>query len=1611
MQAEVVRQVLALAHQAVKETHRDRLEAYIRAYVRAIPSEVLDEADARVVLAFIMERFAFLEEDFGRTVKVTIHDPETTLSADEPPSTVIETRLPDCAFVIRTIKAFLRQHGIQLQFVLHPIHGVIHDHGRITGIDSTRGTKYSQVYLQVSTIAPDKREALRQDLEHRLELTLLVNRDRRDMVARLDEARTFLSNQAGLDPSRPSPRESQTIPADLMRRVRAGEPETPREREAAEAVELIDWLKDDNFIHIGYAFFPAGAGAPQPQRGLGLFAAPEHRILDEVIGEIVATRRGRDDLYSFYRTDYITVVRSVAQVRYFGVAELGPDGKVVGEHVFVGLMSTKALKQANRRIPVVGKKIKDVMAKLEEAPGTYAYTKSVAILDSIPLEDLFYWSIDEIRDIVNQFRLAESKDQARVFVWRRPNGRRITVVCIVPRMQFSEALREELSQDIRKFLAVPQLREYRQETDDESPIRLHFTVGKYRPGVGEAELEALGDRLDHLLESWSDQLRDAIFKRYRATDGDRSKSRSAMYLTTTATAQEIWNSYGSRFPSSYQDALPPGIGLLDIGLIEKLESAQGLRVALVMMGEGASRYTSLRIVSRKELVLNDVVPSLHRMALRTTSRLADKLEGVGPEVYITTFEVTGADGRRIEDEETLERLGAIIQRVLDGQLLDDRILGLGYLAGLDWRQIDLLITYRNYFVQVFQGFGTHTVNDALLKHPHCAALLVQYFETKFRTDREESVTVRAEQLLPPIARRYDELLEKVTVIQEDLILRYFIDLFEATRRTNYYRAGRGDTISIKIESGLIEHMPRPCPLYEIYVHAPGVEGIHLRGGKVARGGLRHSDRADDFRTEVLGLQRTQTLKNVVIVPTGSKGGFVTRKPGSTREEARAQYEIYIAGLLDVTDNYTATGIVPPPGVLRYDEDDPYLVVAADKGTAHLSDTANAISLRYGFWLDDAFASGGSAGYDHKAMGITSRGGWTNVERHFREMGTDIRKTSIRVAGVGDMSGDVFGNGMLLNDKLKLVAAFNHKHVFLDPDPDPAKSYLERKRMFTTPGTQWSDYQAAAISKGGGVYERAAKEIALSPEAQALLGLKSKVVTGPDIVRAILALEVDLMWFGGIGTYVKATAESHGEVGDKVNDSVRINASELRAKVIGEGANLAITQRGRTEYGQHGGRCNTDAIDNSAGVDCSDHEVNLKILFAPLMASGATTREARDKLLRELEPDVGLAVIQDNYLQSALLSMESIRTQKHGAPFLDLVAYLDKRHLNRAAEHVPPDEELRSWLATGKGLPRNLLAVLSAHTKLDLYDKVLASRIPDLPLFQPMLVSYFPARLAKTHEAQIKQHHLRREIIATVATNAIVNQAGSTLLVSLCRETTLPVDELVVRYFVCDELIGGRSLRAAIHACDYTMPAADQYAALLALEEVNRSLLRWWIWNDCTWQVSPDDVARVRAEFEAAGEALLAALDGPARAAVTAREQELIARGFAPALAERLTRVSLLGDGFAVLAAARDNKLPLAQAARMFHRVGRELHVETFDEMLAAQVPANGWERRFLSSLERESAGIRQLGVHKLASEPGYIEKHKDRIAAIADSLRSVKQFGGHGLVPMYLILEDYRVPW
>ncbi|MGE0431500.1 MAG: NAD-glutamate dehydrogenase domain-containing protein, partial [Planctomycetota bacterium] len=988
-------------------------------------------------------------------------------------------------------------------------------------------------------------------------------------------------------------------------------------------------------------------------------------------------------------------------------------------------------------------------------------------------------------------------------------------------------------------------------------------------------------------------------------------------------------------------------------------------------------------------------------------------------VYLTVFDISGPGNEPITGQATFERLGDIAHRVLTGRLANDALLGLGYKAGLDWKQIDLLITYRNYFAQVFRGHAARSVSDALLNQPDCARTLVRYFEAKFGHEGPKDPAARIAGPLAEIEQGFREQLDAVNVIQEDVILRLFLSLIKSTVRTNFYRSTRGEHISIKIHSSSVENMPRPCPLYEIYVHGPGVEGVHLRGGMVARGGLRHSDRPDDFRTEVHGLQKTQQVKNAVIVPVGSKGGFVTRYSFAERErqeqEVRAQYETFISGLLDITDNREGDHIVPPPGVMRYDGDDPYLVVAADKGTATFSDLANGISARYGFWLGDAFASGGSNGYDHKKIAITARGAWVNVERHFRELGINIREQSITVAGIGDMAGDVFGNGMLLNDKMKLVAAFNHRHIFIDPDPDPAKSYAERKRMFGLPRSNWTDYDKAAMSEGGAIFDRNSKAIRLSPQAQKLLGHGPEPISGPDLIRLVLMLNVDLMWFGGIGTYVKASRETHTDADDPANNNVRVDASELRCRVIGEGANLAMTKESRREFLNAGGLCNTDYIDNSAGVDCSDHEVNLKILCRRVIEHGGLKGpDERNKLLRAMENEVADHVLRNNYLQSALVTMEQMRARRDGVESMltQLHRLQQKGVLDRRSERIPGDDELRESL-TGRGVPRTVLCSLISNTKNELYQQVLASDIPDMPYFNPTLLAYFPKLAVEKFTDHILNHPLRREIIATLVTNNLVNQAGTTFLNDLATESATPLRTLLLRYVKCNELLEADALRAAIHKLDNVVAAANQYQALMEVEDTIRALVRWWDWNQDTWRLSSDAVEAMKPDFAQATSGLINGLPPAAAAALQARTDELVARGFPAALAARIAALPMMKHCFLAVAVSRQKEKPIETVAQSILAIGDALSLGDIDAILAASPRESSWENRFHSILEREAAALRRdLTLRVFSSSDAdplgaLTRTHADRLRHIGDGVQAVRTMR-NSQVPLFILFDEYR---
>ncbi|HEX5130062.1 MAG TPA: NAD-glutamate dehydrogenase domain-containing protein, partial [Usitatibacter sp.] len=803
-----------------------------------------------------------------------------------------------------------------------------------------------------------------------------------------------------------------------------------------------------------------------------------------------------------------------------------------------------------------------------------------------------------------------------------------------------------------------------------------------------------------------------------------------------------------------------------------------------------------------------------------------------PPVFLHDFGMRAA--RPIPDVEAIKAITEeALAKVARQEIDNDGFNRLTPLAALAADDVVVLRAYAKYAKQTGFTFSQAYIEQTLAAHPGITARVVEYFKARFDPRFKGS----REDAQKAIEGEIRAGLDKVSIADEDKILRRFFHLVRATIRTNNWvrdaSGARKPYLSLKLSSKDVPERPEPRPLYEIFVYAKRFEAIHLRFGKVARGGLRWSDRPEDFRTEILGLVKAQQVKNVVIVPVGSKGGFVLKAapPASDREaylkEGIACYQNFLRGLLDVTDNLVGGKVVPPKDVVRHDADDPYLVVAADKGTATFSDFANAMAAEYGFWLDDAYASGGSVGYDHKKMGITAKGAWESVKRHFREMGVDTQAQDFTVAGIGDMSGDVFGNGMLLSKHIRLVAAFDHRHVFLDPDPDPAKSYVERERMFALPRSSWDDYDKSLISKGGGVFPRSAKAIKVSKEAAAVLGIDPAELTPQELLKAILEAPVDLLYNGGIGTYVKASYQSHGEVGDRANDAIRVNGADLRCKVVGEGGNLGFTQLGRVEYAAKGGRAYTDAIDNSAGVDCSDHEVNIKILMGIVMQDGEMTLKQRNKVLADMTDDVARLVLTDNYYQTQSLAVSGVRADKLLDSQAAYIRVLERAgRLNRAVEYLPSDDEIAERRAARQGLHAPERAVLLAYSKMQIYDELLASTLVDDEYVARALVGYFPQLLQKKHAEPMSRHPLKREIVATVVTNTMVNRTGSIFVHRMQEETGASTEEITRAYVLVRDIFGLEALWASIDALDNKVPASVQYEMLI---EVGRLVVRGTLW--------------------------------------------------------------------------------------------------------------------------------------------------------------------------------------
>ena len=1030
--------------------------------------------------------------------------------------------------------------------------------------------------------------------------------------------------------------------------------------------------------------------------------------------------------------------------------------------------------------------------------------------------------------------------------------------------------------------------------------------------------------------------------------------------------------YANAFPPSYRSAFTPEDAVLDAEKMETVRNGGDIAVSLRATPRGDLRLKTFR--QGEPVALSDVLPILDNLGLRIVNEIPYEIDvaGASGPVWVQEFEAFAPAGASVDVPTAGPRLEQALRQIWAGEIENDSLNRLVLLTELDARQVTVLRAYAKFLRQTGSSFSNAYVADTLAMYPKISALLVGLFEAMFDPARTGDRDAAAHGVRADIVKA----LEGVSNLDRDRILRAFSLLIRKTLRTNYFqRDAEGQPkpyLSLKLSSQEIDLLPLPRPLFEIFVYGVRIEGCHLRGGRVARGGLRWSDRHEDFRTEILGLMKAQMVKNAVIVPNGSKGGFVVKRPPAGREELMAEvvacYEMLMGGLLDLTDNYEGDDVRPPNDVVRRDTDDPFLVVAADKGTATFSDIANGIALRRGFWLGDAYASGGSVGYDHKAMGITSKGAWEAVKRHFREMGTDVQSTDFDVVGVGDMSGDVFGNGMLLSRHIRLVAAFNHQHIFLDPDPDPAASWAERKRLFDMPRSSWADYDVSTLSRGGAILERSAKSITVSPEARARFALGSDTLTPSELIQALLRAETDLLWFGGIGTYVKASSERHADAGDRANDALCVDAGSLKAKVVGEGANLALTQRARIEYAFSGGRLNTDAVDNSAGVDTSDHEVNIKIGVSQLMSAGHIEASERPAFLASLTDEVEKQVLRNNYLQTLSISLAEAR-----APILldrqaRLMQSLERRgRLNREVEFLPDDAEIRLRGAAKRGLTRPELAVLMAYAKNVLNDEIQASDLPDAPQLKAELLAYFPAPMRTVAPDVLNGHRLRREILSTVIANDVVNRMGATFVDTTQTRTGQGPASIARAFLIVRGIFDLPAIWQEIDVLDNAVPAAVQTRLLLAVRTIVEQAVRWFLLSGRRLDMA-DLTNEFRPGVETLAREVADLLPADERALFERRREDLVREGAPAGLADRIVVLNTLSTAMDIVQIAKETDRGIEEVATAYFLAGSTFGLLPIRRQARAMPAGNQWQSMAADAIIDDSYAQQRQIVRRLIAE-------------------------------------------
>ena len=1521
-----------------------------------------------------------LLERFDHTqAQVRAYNPDYERHGWQSTHTAVEVLHPDLPFLVDSVRTELNRRGYSIHTLQTTVLSVRRgSKGELLEVlpKGTQGEgidKESLMYLEIDRCAnAAELSVLSKELEQVLTEVRIAVADFEPMKTKVQEL------LAGIDASQ-----------------FAIDPE-----EKTEIKTFLQWLVDNHFTFLGYEEFvvrdeqDGGHIEYDANSFLGLTKLLRAGLTpDDTRIEDYAVNYLREPTpLSFAKAAHPSRVHRNAYPDYVSIREIDADGKVIKECRFMGLYTSSVYGESVRVIPYISRKVAEVERRSGFQAKAHLGKELAQVLEVLPRDDLFQTPVDELFNTVMSIVQIQERNKIRVFLRKDPYGRFCYCLAYVPRDVYSTEVRQKIQQVLMDRLKATDCEFWTFFSESVlARVQLILRVDpKNRLDIDPLQLE---NEVIQACRSWQDDYKSLVVEGFGEAQGTN-----------------VLTDFPKGFPAGYRERFAAHSAVVDMQHLLSLSESNPLVMSFYQpLGQvSGQRELHCKLYhADTPLALSDVLPILENLGLRVLGEFPYRLRhNNGREFWIHDFAFTAAEGLDLDIQQLNDTLQDAFVHIVRGDAENDAFNRLVLTAGLPWRDVALLRAYARYLKQIRLGFDLGYIASTLNNHTDIARELTRLFKTRFYLARKLSVEDLDDKQLR-LEQAILTALDDVQVLNEDRILRRYLDLIKATLRTNFYQTdanGQNKSyFSFKFNPHAIPELPKPVPKFEIFVYSPRVEGVHLRFGNVARGGLRWSDREEDYRTEVLGLVKAQQVKNSVIVPVGAKGGFLPRRLplGGSRDEIAAEgiacYRIFISGLLDITDNLKDGALVPPVNVVRHDDDDPYLVVAADKGTATFSDIANGIAIDYGFWLGDAFASGGSAGYDHKKMGITAKGAWVGVQRNFRERGINVQEDSITVVGVGDMAGDVFGNGLLMSDKLKLVAAFNHLHIFIDPNPEPASSFAERQRLFDLPRSAWSDYDVSLMSEGGGIFSRSAKSIAISPQMKERFDIHADKLTPTELLNALLKAPVDLLWNGGIGTYVKASSESHADVGDKANDALRVNGNELRCKVVGEGGNLGMTQLGRVEFGLNGGGSNTDFIDNAGGVDCSDHEVNIKILLNEVVQAGDMTEKQRNQLLGSMTDEVGGLVLGNNYKQTQALSLAARRAVERIAEYKRLMSDLEARgKLDRAIEFLPSEEQLVERVAAGQGLTRAELSVLISYSKIDLKAALLESKVPDDEYLTRDMETAFPPMLVSKFADAMRRHRLKREIVSTQIANDLVNHMGITFVQRLKESTGMSPANVAGAYVIVRDIFHLPHWFRQIEALDYKVSAETQLELMDELMRLGRRATRWFLRSRRNEQDAARDVAHFGPHLAALGLKLDELLEGPTREVWQARYQAYVQAGVPELLARMVAGTTHLYTLLPIIEAADVSGHDAAEVAKAYFAVGSELDLTWYSQQISDLRVSNNWQAQaretFRDDVDWQQRAI-TISVLKLADAPQDMEARValwlERNASMAERWRSM----------------------